>query len=499
MCVYAWRNQQARNAKAFAVACFTSVLWMTGDIIGRLSFESLTGQFVGEIVRFLGGGFLPLAMLVFVYRYCSKHISRKMIVLLCIIPIVSWMFLLTNSWHNLFFSKIQLGNLNALKVEYGYYFWYVHLPYCYILSAISFLTVFLETSRASRHYRIRLLILLLSLSIPLVVNVVGVFKLLGEFSYTSLSFPVTFSIIAIAIFRYHFLVSNPIAYETVFKTIRDGVIVLDHNNIITDINPAAAAGLHKSQKEIIGSKFENAFENWKELLERYKTVPDLYDEIELNIDGKQHYLSVTITPLENINGTLDGRIFTLRDITDRKQHQFSLETLAFHDPLTRLANRHKFQEEVERALIKSRETNEPFAILYFDLNHFKAVNDTMGHEVGDELLKYVAARVSSILRKPDLLARLGGDEFAALLHNCNDDGINIVVKRLLDNVQRPFKVGKHTLVADLSIGAAFYPENGKNLAELLRHADSAMYQAKQNGGGLALIGGEIEVFTHLSS
>ncbi|MEK7724870.1 MAG: GGDEF domain-containing protein, partial [Acidobacteriota bacterium] len=108
----------------------------------------------------------------------------------------------------------------------------------------------------------------------------------------------------------------------------------------------------------------------------------------------------------------------------------------------------------------------------------------MGFE--DELLKYVAARVASILRKPDILARIGGDEFALLLHNCDENGVDLVVERLLDNVRRPFKVGENTLVADLSIGAAYYPQNGKNLTELLRHADSAMYRAKQNGGGLHL-------------
>lgn len=114
------------------------------------------------------------------------------------------------------------------------------------------------------------------------------------------------------------------------------------------------------------------------------------------------------------------------------------------------------------------------------------VNDTLGHEVGDELLKYVAARVASILRKPDILARLGGDEFAILLHNCDENGVDLVVERVLDNVQRPFKVGENTLIAELSIGAAYYPQNGRNLSELLRHADSAMYRAKQNGGGYYL-------------
>lgn len=186
-----------------------------------------------------------------------------------------------------------------------------------------------------------------------------------------------------------------------------------------------------------------------------------------------------------MTGNSEGRIITIRDNTDRHKHQLSLEALAFHDPLTRLANRRKFQEEVERAIEKSVETNKPLALLYFDLNRFKTVNDRFGHETGDELLKYGAARVASTLRKLDILARLGGDEFALLLNNCNEDGVEIVVARLLDNVQRSFKVGEHTLIADLSLGASFYPKDGENLTELLRHADTEMYRAKQNVGGLA--------------
>lgn len=478
ICGYAWRNQKMRVARTFAAACLTSVFWMAGDIIGRLG-DTLEMQWFGEIVRFVGVAALPVALFVFIYRYCGKHLSRSQIIWLSVLPIISWLVLVTNPWHLLFFKTIRVGEMNSLKVEYGYYFWFVFLPYSYGLLCAGFITALLEIGRASRHYRKQILILFLSLCIPFSVNVVGVFKLLGQFSYTSLSFAVFFMIMAVAIFRYRFLFSHPIAYETVFQKIRDGVVILDHNNTIMDINPAAATGLGKSPGEIIGQSFEKAFEPWKDILGKYLSEPDLQDAIELDFADCERYILLSITPLERPDGTLNGRILTLRDITDRKQYQISLETLAFHDPLTRIANRRKFQEEVENALEKSKISGESVAVLYFDLNRFKAVNDTFGHETGDEFLKYVAARVASVLRKPDLLARLGGDEFAALLHNCDAAGMEIVLERMLENVQRPFKVGEHTLIADLSIGTAFYPADGDNMNELLRHADAEMYLAKQ--------------------
>ncbi|MEP6900351.1 MAG: diguanylate cyclase [Actinomycetota bacterium] len=483
--IYAWRNPQTRGSRTFVAACMTAILWMSGDVIGRVS-DTFSGQWIGEIVRYLGVEILPVTMLVFIYQYCGKHINRRRIKWLLVIPAISWLVMVTNPWHYLFFSSMEIGVNDSMKLKYGVFFWFVHLPYCYSLLLISFFSVFVEFNRASRHYRKPILLLFISFCIPFVVNVVGVFRILGDTSYTPYSFPIFFTIMAFAIFRYQFLGSNPIAYETVFKTIRDGVLILDQNDIIRDINPAAAQGLAKKPIEAIGLHVRDAFSAWQTAIELYDAKPLELGEIEVSLFGATRYLAIDSTPLASSTVNFKGRIITIRDITDRHTHQLSLEALAFHDPLTRLANRRKFQEEVECAIEYSDEKNEPLAILYFDLNRFKAVNDKFGHETGDELLKFVAARVASILRKPDTLARLGGDEFALLLHNCDETGIELVVERLLDNVQRPFKVAEHTLIAELSIGAAFYPKNGKNLTELLRHADTAMYQAKQNGGGFVL-------------
>lgn len=493
---YGWRNPQTRGSRAFAIACSSAIFWMLGDVIGRLN-NTFTGQWIGEIVRYVGVEILPVALLVFIYQYCGKEISNRRIKWLMVIPVISWFVMVTNPWHNLFFSSMSIGVKNSMKLEYGAYFWFVHLPYNYSLILTGFMTILMEFSRASRHYRTQILVLFFSLSIPFFVNLIGVFRIFGEFSYTALSFPIFFLIMGFAIYHYQFLGSNPIAYETVFQTIRDGVVILDSLNIIRDINPVAAKSLNKTPQEVVGLNLKQAFHDWGKWVEQYENEPDFYQEIELNVNGSTQYISITITLLESNTETIVGKVLTIRDITDRRQYQQSLETLAFHDPLTRLANRRKFQEEVERATVKANDSGETFAILYFDLDRFKSVNDSLGHDVGDELLKYVAARVASILRKPDVLARLGGDEFAILLHNCNEKGVDLVVKRMLDNVQRPFKVADNTLIAELSIGAAFYPKDGRDLTQLLRHADIAMYQAKQNGGGLSLHNYQIDSVANL--
>jgi diguanylate cyclase (GGDEF)-like protein/PAS domain S-box-containing protein len=476
--IYAWRHPQARGSKAFALACLTFVVWTLGDVLVRIS-DGFAARWTGEALRFFGVCFLPVVLLAFIRRYCGKPLKRRQIVALCVVPLVSWIMMLTNQWHFLFFKSIEFFSGSPPRVAYGGYFWFVHLPYCYLITIAGFTAALLERRRASRHFRTQISILLFALTIPLAVNAAGIFKLFGERGYTSLSFPLFFSIMAFALFRYSFLVGNPIAYETVFKTMRDGVIIFDRNDTVMDINPAAAETLNRKPSKIVGQNFELIFAPRPELIARYGGERDFYDEIEIAIGEKQHFVSVSITPLTGADGEFDGRIFTFRDITSHKRQQFSLETLAFHDPLTRLANRYRFQEEVEKAVIAAKESEETFAIIYFDLNHFKAVNDTLGHEIGDELLKYVAARTASILRKPDIAARLGGDEFAALIHNCDREQVSLVIERISENARRPFKIGEQTLVADLSIGAALYPEDGKSLTELLRRADAEMYAAKR--------------------
>jgi diguanylate cyclase (GGDEF)-like protein len=478
---YAWRNPHARGSRAFAAACLISTAWMTGEFVGRLG-ASFDAKWAGEIIRFFGVTLMPVAMLVFARQYCGRDVNAPYIKSLFVIPFASWLMMLTNASHGLFFKSVVYGSIDKpLQFKYGAYFWFVHLPYSYAILAVCLATIVVEASRASRHYRKQILLLFVSFCIPLVVNALGIFGVTG--TYTALSFPLFFSIMAYAIFRHQFLGSNPIAYETVFQTIRDGVLILDCHDVVRDVNPAAAASIGRKPGQVVGLHLREAFKDLRAVVELYDRNPLELGEVEIELSGAKQYLSIDSTPLvardSAANG--EGRIITIRDNTDRHMQQLSLESWAFHDSLTRLANRRKFEEEVTRAIERAAESGQPLGILYFDLNRFKAVNDTLGHAAGDELLKYVAARVASILRKPDLLARLGGDEFALLICNCDEDGARIVAERLLDNVRRPFTIGEHTLVADLSIGAAFYPRDGENFSELLAAADAAMYRAKQGG------------------
>jgi diguanylate cyclase (GGDEF)-like protein/PAS domain S-box-containing protein len=169
------------------------------------------------------------------------------------------------------------------------------------------------------------------------------------------------------------------------------------------------------------------------------------------------------------------------DVTDRRRADEKIAHLAHYDALTDLPNRALFREQVERELRRIRH-GEQFALLYIDIDEFKGINDSLGHPVGDELLKVVAARLKSCIRESDLVARLGGDEFAVIQTNIGDvASVMEFVKRVHAAIRQPYQCLGHQLSTDASIGIALAPRDGSDLDELIKNADLAMYGAKANG------------------
>lgn len=173
----------------------------------------------------------------------------------------------------------------------------------------------------------------------------------------------------------------------------------------------------------------------------------------------------------------------MSDISPLKQEMDNLSCLAHQDPLTGLPNRLLFQSRLDHLLQRSKRNSQIFALLYFDLDHFKECNDQYGHQAGDAMLQCFATRTSQILRGVDTLARLGGDEFALLLEDLNQIGdVEIVLHKILQSLERGFEFQSQWLHIECSIGIAIYPKDAENGEDLLQRADSAMYRSKQKNG-----------------
>lgn len=190
------------------------------------------------------------------------------------------------------------------------------------------------------------------------------------------------------------------------------------------------------------------------------------------------------TPLSEVSGLADDLEMMRRELINKSE---TLEYQALHDPLTGLPNRTLFDDRLEQALMETRRSGESLAVCILDLNHFKQVNDTLGHDIGDKLLQQVALRVRSALRESDTVARMGGDEFAVVLHHVdNAQYATHAAQKILKQLEWPMELDGHTLDITASIGIALFPDHGDDSEVLLRRADLAMYEAKRAECGYVL-------------
>lgn len=196
-------------------------------------------------------------------------------------------------------------------------------------------------------------------------------------------------------------------------------------------------------------------------------------------DGR--FLEMTSIP-QLQNDVIVGRVFSLHDVTDRKHDEEVIRHQAYHDALTGLPNRLLMLDRLKHAITLATRGGRRVVLLYMDLDHFKSVNDRLGHELGDQLLQSVTTRLKSRLRLSDTICRLGGDEFTIILEEVHDNhGWKAVADSLVNILAQPFEIAGHEIWVSGSIGASIFPDDAQSADELIRHADMAMYEAKQLG------------------
>jgi diguanylate cyclase (GGDEF)-like protein/PAS domain S-box-containing protein len=198
--------------------------------------------------------------------------------------------------------------------------------------------------------------------------------------------------------------------------------------------------------------------------------------------GAQVWQLVSGVPIVDGDGRFIGYRGTALDITERKQAESRIAELATRDPLTGLPNRLLLSDRLSRGIATAQREGGSIAVMFIDLDHFKRVNDTLGHDVGDQLLREVAKRIGGVLRKGDTLSRLGGDEFVVVLEGLKAaEDAGQVAQKVINLLAQPYEAGGNTLNTGGSIGIAIYPADGTDATTLMRHADTAMYVAKSSG------------------
>jgi diguanylate cyclase (GGDEF)-like protein/PAS domain S-box-containing protein len=276
---------------------------------------------------------------------------------------------------------------------------------------------------------------------------------------------------------------------SVFENTSEGVMITNARGDIVDVNRAFSEIAGYTRDEVIGQnprvlksgRHDTGFyrDMWHSLIDTGRWRGEIWNRRK---DGSLYPEWLNISRVSNSKGELTHYVGVFTDITGIKQSQAQLAHLAHHDPLTDLPNRLLLNERLTHALARADRHKTLVAVIFFDLDNFKNINDSFGHPVGDQLLQQVADRLVDIVRTDDTVARIGGDEFVLLLEDLEKPEDAVIAADKLQSVfLTPFELKDHVVRVTSSVGICLYPQDGRNAAVLLRNADAAMYRAKEEG------------------
>jgi len=279
-------------------------------------------------------------------------------------------------------------------------------------------------------------------------------------------------------------------YRSIIEQMEDGYFELDLAGNFTFVNDAECRNLGYSRRELIGmnrrqyTDEKNAGALFALFNEVYKTgIPVKSYDLELvRKDGKKAFHAISASLIKGADGKPVGFRGIARDVSERKSQEEQIKYLATHDGLTELPNRLMFNQLLSHAVQGAKRYRKQFAVMFIDLDGFKVVNDTLGHDAGDRLLREIAVRFKHTLRAVDVAARLGGDEFVVMMEDiAAPEQAAVLAQRILEATGKPFGLASGECRVTASIGICVYPENGDDEQTLMKNADAAMYRAKEEG------------------
>ncbi|MGA1932474.1 EAL domain-containing protein [Arcobacter sp. YIC-464] len=275
----------------------------------------------------------------------------------------------------------------------------------------------------------------------------------------------------------------------VFENTQEGILIIDRSGDIINANKAYETISGYSIKELIGTKPNVLTTNRQDKMFYKKVLSHLnkYGHFKGKVsdiakDGTLIPTWLNITAVRNKEGKILKYISIHTNLQEIIDTQEKADFLAYHDSLTSLPNRVMLEEHLNHVIDVSKRNNYSISLLFLDLDRFKIINDTLGHNIGDKLLIEVSSRIKSVLRQSDMLARMGGDEFVIVLESAkNKSSAAFVCEKILEIVKQPVKIDNFKLNTSASIGVAMYPDDGKDMQTLIKNADTAMYYAKKQG------------------
>lgn len=488
LCLYAqFRLKDAPGAKPYILATLFSAIF-TFSYAFELASPTLERIKFWLHVEYLSMPFIPVFILLMCLEYVGHRLKQWMYYILFVVPIITIFMHGTNELHHLYYTSIQLNSdspFPILKVERGPWF-FVHSIFLFLCLMISVIALLMQLKKAKLfRFRMQAVLMVAGIIMPIIANY---FYINGLSPYGIDLGPVSMSISFIfhgtALLSYQMFNVTPIARDTVFENMKDGVIVLNQNGIIVDYNNALLDAIPILNSHVIGKSIVDVVGRNGQLAEIILLEKEC--DYELSQDGEIAYYHIRFSTVKNKYNYDIGKIITFVNVTERVNLQERLKDLASIDGLTQVYNRNFFMEESERIIESLSINGGKVSVIMIDIDYFKNVNDTFGHEAGDMVLARIASLAKDSLRTNDIMGRYGGEEFII----CMPDTSLMVAYELAQSIRMqitqtamPFIDKEIRVTSSFGISSALTGngDTSQTLQRLMREADQALYGAKRKG------------------
>ena len=491
MAYTAWRRrrQQSSAIPAFVALTVCTALYAFGYAF-ELASSTLAHMLVWNKVQFLGVAFIPALWILFAARYTGRDawLSRLAVAVLFLLSSITLALDITNASHHWLYKSMGIdfaGAFPVIVLVRGPWHW-VHLAYANLSLLAGNALLIGMFIRSPRAHRRQTAVILAGSLIPwlgLIVYLLGLTP--RHIDSTPFAFALVSPVIAWALIYFRVFDIVSVAKESALASMEEGVIILDLGDRVVDFNRAAGRIFPTLGKQTLGRTLDKATPAWPELKDLVGPAGKIEVDIRSGSETEPLFYRAKMTLVTDRRGKGIGRLLLLSDTTQQTLLMEKLQGLATTDSLTGDLNRRHFLELGAREVARAKRYGHPLSAAIIDLDHFKWVNDTWGHEAGDRVLKAVSRTLTSSLRESDLIARLGGDEFAVLLLETTLRDACLAAERVRREIAvQPMKAGNQEEAGlTVSIGLAGLAGGAEETIDgLVRNADLAMYTAKKAGG-----------------
>jgi diguanylate cyclase (GGDEF)-like protein len=495
--IYSFKHRRVAGAYPLFIQMVLAIIWTLSSLM-EINSTAFEVKILWRNLQQIGVFFIPLTNVFFAVEYTNQLRLKKYVYIAALIPITAVLLIFTNEYHHLMrtgYTLVDRGLPTKSLVVSSTAFGLLFIMGNYLLQLLTILILLEFTRKISNRLRVQVYLIILTIVITILLSWIRntYFLQNGIYVPTAVLYIPSSITLFYSVFRYRPFNITPIARDKVFDIISEGIVVVDQEDNIVDVN-SHVVNLLKSymsvKGDIVGNKIKEVFKDFPAISEAFSSRQKEVKEIHIDNIKENCYMSIGVHPLtaKGQKGNL-GTVFIIKDITQKKLYEMGLKARADRDALTGLLNRHGFSDVFDTLIHDINIESKTITVFMIDIDLFKRVNDTYGHINGDKVLQHFSGILKDILRAEDAIGRIGGEEFAVVLPDLDKNSAFIIAERIRKKVEESSLqiIEGKTINYTVSIGIADSEDSEISQDNLLHKADKALYTAKETSRNCTVI------------